>query len=168
MIVVMPAGHTGPFTFGAPDALPIDEFVHEFQDDIKPYIESHYPVRTGPESTAIAGLSMGGAQTLEIAIRGLPDFGYVGVFSSGVFSAAQNDEWEKNYAAQLDDTAARSDLKLLWFATGADDFLLGTTKATVALFEKHGFDATFVESAGGHTWINWREYLHEFTPQLFK
>ncbi|HZF28469.1 MAG TPA: alpha/beta hydrolase-fold protein [Gammaproteobacteria bacterium] len=171
MIVVMPAGHTGPFTLNAAagaGGLPIDEFVKDFQRDIKPYVESHYTVRTDRKSTAIAGLSMGGAQTLEIAIQNLQDYGYVGVFSSGVFSAPQSDEWAQRYAKQLDDPHAKAGLDVLWFATGADDFLLPTTKATVGLFEKHGFKPVFVQSTGAHTWINWRNYLHEFAPQLFK
>jgi enterochelin esterase-like enzyme len=171
MIVAMPAGHTGPFNLGGAAGLGIDEFVREFERDIRPYVEKHYTIRTGPKSTAIAGLSMGGAQTLEIAIKHLKDFGYVGVFSSGVLGgngASAVDDWGARNAAQLDDKAARSSLALLWFSTGKDDFLLQTTKATVALFEKHGFKPTFKESTGGHTWINWREYLHEFAPQLFK
>ncbi|HEX5046404.1 MAG TPA: alpha/beta hydrolase-fold protein [Gammaproteobacteria bacterium] len=168
MIVVMPAGHTGPFVGGGAGGLPIDEFVRDFQRDIKPYVETHYTVRTDRKSTAIAGLSMGGAQTLEIAIQNLQDFGYVGVFSSGVFSVAQSDEWAQRYAKQLDDPRAKSGLSVLWFSTGSDDFLLETTKATVAMLEKHGFEPVFVQSAGGHTWINWRNYLHDFAPQLFK
>jgi len=173
MLVVMPAGHTGPFNLGGGGAagLGIDQFVREFERDIRPYVEHNYPVKTGPKQTAIAGLSMGGAQTLEISIKHLKDFGYVGVFSSGVLGgngANAVDDWGVKYAAQLDDKAARSQLALLWFSTGKDDFLLQTTKATVALFEKHGFKPTFKESAGGHTWINWREYLDQFAPQLFK
>jgi enterochelin esterase family protein len=166
----MPAGHTGPFNRGG-GALGIDEFVREFERDIRPFVERSYPVLTGPRSTAIAGLSMGGAQTLEIAIKHLKDFGYVGVFSSGVLGgsgASAVDDWGAKYAAQLDDKSAREALELLWFSTGKDDRLLPTTKATVALFEKHGFQPTFKESAGGHTWINWREYLSQFAPQLFK
>jgi len=171
MLVVMPAGHTGPFNRSGAAGLGIDEFVREFEGDIRPFVERSYPVQTGPKSTAIAGLSMGGAQTLEIAIKHLKDFGYVGVFSSGVLGgngASAVDDWGVKNAAQLDDKAARSSLALLWFSTGKDDFLLPTTNATVALFEKHGFKPTFKESTGGHTWINWRDYLHEFAPQLFK
>jgi enterochelin esterase family protein len=167
MIVVMPAGHNGPFTFGA-GPLPLDEFVREFHADIEPYVERHYAVRTDRKSTAIAGLSMGGAQTLELAIRRLGDFGYVGVFSSGVFGVTENDEWETRYRTQLDDASARSGLELLWFATGEDDFLLSVTEATVAMLERHGFDVTYEKTKGGHTWINWREYLHRFASQLFK
>lgn len=54
------------------------------------------------------------------------------------------------------------------FATGTEDFLMPVTEATVAMLEQHGFDVDFHKSGGGHTWINWREYLHEFAPLLFK
>ena len=77
-------------------------------------------------------------------------------------------EWEKANAATLDDAALKKDLKLLWFATGKDDFLLTTTKATLDLLKKHGFTPVYKETAGGHTWINWRDYLVEFAPQLFQ
>ncbi len=57
---------------------------------------------------------------------------------------------------------------MFWFSTGSEDGLMPTTKATVEMFKKHGFDAVFKESPGGHTWLNWRNYLVEFTPQLFQ
>jgi enterochelin esterase family protein len=77
-------------------------------------------------------------------------------------------EWEKLHAAKLDDPALKKGLKLLWFGTGKDDFLLTTTRATVDLFKKHGFSPVYNESPGGHTWINWRNYLAEFAPMLFQ
>jgi enterochelin esterase-like enzyme len=167
MVVVMPDGHTGPFTIG-PGGLALEEFEREFQTDIKPFVESHYRVKTDRADTAIAGLSMGGAQTLDIAMTDLSDYGYVGVFSSGVFDVAQNSSWEERFGEALDDSALKRGLDLVWFATGRDDFLLETSKATVALLEKHGFTAEFHESTGGHTWINWREYLATFAPKLFR
>jgi enterochelin esterase-like enzyme len=77
-------------------------------------------------------------------------------------------DWEKEHLAVLDNEVLRKNLKLLWFATGSDDFLLNTTKTTVEMLKKHGFSPVYKESAGGHTWINWRNYLLEFAPQLFK
>ena len=71
------------------------------------------------------------------------------------------------HAAKLADPALKKGL-LLWFATGKDDFLLTTTQATVALFEKQGFSPVVRQTDGGHTWINWRNYLVEFTPLLFR
>jgi len=171
MIVAMPAGHQGPFGGTGAGSLGIDGFVREFDRDIRPYVEKHYTIRAGAKSTAIAGLSMGGAQTLEIAVRHLKDFGYVGVFSSGVLGgngAGAVDAWGMQHAVQLDDKTARTSLALVWFATGKDDFLLPTTNATVAMLEKHGLHPIFHGSDGGHVWSNWRDYLHEFAPQLFK
>lgn len=167
MIVVMPRGHTGPL--GAGGALAqMPDFVAEFQQDIKPYIESHYPLLGDRNNTAIAGLSMGGQQTLDIAASHLNDYGWVGVFSSGVFSIATNNQWETAHSAALDDARLKQGLKLVWFATGSDDMLLPTSRATVDMLKKHKFDVNFHESTGGHTWINWREYLHSFAPLLFR
>ncbi|MDZ4782232.1 MAG: alpha/beta hydrolase-fold protein [Planctomycetia bacterium] len=175
MIVVMPAGHTGPFSFGAPPppstdgrpSLGANDFESDFANDIRPYIEKNYRVLTDRKDRAIAGLSMGGAQTLNVALKNIDDYAYVGVFSSGVFlrNAA---EWEKENEAALASASGKEGLKLLWLNTGTDDFLMPRTKETVDLFKKHGFNPVFVESTGGHTWINWRNYLNEFAPQLFQ
>jgi enterochelin esterase-like enzyme len=168
MIVVMPDGHTARFGGGGAGGLNMADFVREFDADIKPHVERSYRARTAREDTAIAGLSMGGAQTLDIAFGDLSSYAYVGVFSSGVFGIADNSDWESAHSAQLADAALKRDLELVWFSTGKDDFLLDTTKATVAMLEKHGFDVVYEESAGGHTWIVWREYLAKFAPQLFR
>lgn len=77
-------------------------------------------------------------------------------------------EWEAAHAKMLGDPALKKGLRLLWFATGKDDFLLRTTEATVDLLKKHGFNPVYKETEGGHTWINWRLYLNEFAPQLFQ
>lgn len=175
MIVVMPAGHTGPFGFGAPAApaadgrpnLGANAFEQDFSKDIRPYIEKHYRVLTDRPNRAIAGLSMGGAQTLNIAVPNLKDFAYVGVFSSGLLNRNTAD-WEKANQATLDDASAKDGLKLFWFATGSQDFLLNQTRQTIEIFKKHGFNPVFKESTGGHTWINWQQYLNEFAPQLFR
>jgi len=192
MVVVMPAGHTsrGP---GSPiGRAATEEFVTDFTTAVMPYIEENYRVLTDRANTAIAGLSMGGGQTLNIAVPRLERFAYVGVFSSGLIGAFPAPEarepgaapagaggppvsapmtaadWEAINAAKLDDAAAKKGLRLLWFATGKDDRLLPTTQATVDLLKKHRFAPVFKESPGGHTWINWRNYLVEFVPQLFQ
>jgi enterochelin esterase family protein len=185
MVVVMPAGHTSRTNANAVGRSATDEFVGDFVNDVMPYVEKHYRVLTDRPNTAIAGLSMGGLQTLEVAIPRLDRFAYVGVYSSGLIGAFPNAggrgaasaaapapagpvEWETINAAKLDDANLKKGLRLLWFGTGKEDFLLTTTNATVDLFKRHGFSPVFVESPGGHTWINWRNYLSEFAPQLFK
>ena len=75
--------------------------------------------------------------------------------------------WEEQHRDMLDNKDLRKGLKLLWFATGSEDFLLDTTKSSVDMLKKHGFSPIFKETGGGHTWTNWRYYLNEFAPQLF-
>lgn len=207
MIVVMPAGHTngptpgmgGPAPAQASPAGDLDEFTQDFTMAIRPYIEKNYRVRTGRENRAIAGLSMGGSQTLNIAIAHLNDFAYIGVFSSGLTGGGGGrgrgptraapapaataapasgaattpappfgEAWEKRNLAMLNNAAAKKGLKVLWFSTGKADFLLETTRSTVDLLSRHGFTPKYIESEGGHTWINWRDYLSQFAPLLFQ
>lgn len=177
MIVVMPAGHTSRFARfpGAPRPA-TDEFTEDFVEDIMPYVESHYRVRPERQSRALAGLSMGGGQTLTIGMANLDKFAYLGVFSSGVFgivprAGATNrpagPSFEERNQAALDDPALKEGLKLVWFATGKDDFLVETSRATVAMLKKYKFDVVYKETEGAHTWMVWRAYLNEFAPQLF-
>jgi enterochelin esterase family protein len=190
MIVVMPAGHTRLFRFGGgrggrgrggrSGAAQPDEFVQDFVNDIMPFVEKNYRVYTDQEHRAIAGLSMGGSQTLNIAVPHLDQFAYVGVFSSGVFGITGRGRggegstppagptWEERNKEVLDNPELKKGLRLAWFSTGKDDFLIATSRATVEMLKKHGFDAEFHESSGAHTWINWRNYLNEFAPQLFQ
>ena len=213
MIVVMPAGHqpagatgrggTAPDTAAAAPA--VNPFTSEFITDMLPYIEKHYRTINDRSHRAIAGLSMGGGQTLDIAFTHLSMFAQIGVFSSGASlgggrrgAAPPADAasgrgaalttvetapaaaaagaptstpglaaWEKNHLADLDNASLKKGTRLVWFSTGKDDRLITNSKSTVDLLKKHGFDAIFLESAGAHSWFNWRNYLIEFTPQLF-
>jgi enterochelin esterase-like enzyme len=90
------------------------------------------------------------------------------VAAATVPAASTAAEWEKEHEANLSNASLKKGLKLLWFATGKEDFLLTTTTATIDLFKKHGFNPVYTETPGGHTWINWRNYLNEFVPQLFR
>ena len=166
MILVMPAGHTTPvWVWG--QSLDTSDFEKDFEQDILPYVEGHYRVLADRRHRAIAGLSMGGMQTLNISIPHLKQFAYVGVFSSGWFPGVL-EKAEKQFASALDDSEAKKGLKLVWFATGKEDFLMGATRNTIGLLKRHGFDVEFHESGGGHTWENWRDYLHQFAPRLFQ
>ena len=117
-----------------------------------PYAETHYRVLRDRQHRAIAGLSMGGAHTLNIAV---PHAGRVCLrrrvqlrHHSGSFRLAGPVPLRRlvrpgnsSTLAELDNAAAKKDWKLFWFSTGKDDFLLATTKATVELFQKHGYHA---------------------------
>lgn len=180
MVVVMPMGHTGPFAFGPGGnnfQQQMEQFLRDFAEDLRPQVERRYRVSQERRHRAIAGLSMGGAQTLDIAIPHLSDYAYIGVFSSGVFGIAggppggnaQGPSWEERHAEVLDNAELKQGLRLVWFATGKDDFLLSTSQATVEMLKSHGFKVTYQETEGGHTWINWREhYLPQFVQLLFQ
>jgi enterochelin esterase family protein len=185
MIVVMPAGHTPGGSTGAGGISGmVDAFSEDFVNAVMPYVEANYRVLKNRRDRAIAGLSMGGMQTLNVSISDLGRFSYIGVFSSGVFGMAPRTpakkesgkpstgesppSWEEQHAAMLGNAELKKDLKLLWFATGSEDFLVETTRSTVEMFKKHGFSPVYKETGGGHTWANWRDYLHEFAPQLFR
>ncbi len=188
MVIVMPSGHIRPWesepgaaapAAGAPPNPPADAFEQDFLTDIMPFIEEHYRVYRDRRHRAIAGLSMGGSQTLNLAFADLERFGYVGVFSSGLIgsfgarrggagAAEAGPSWEERHAAVLEDARLRAGLELLWFATGREDFLIETSRSTVELLRRHGFEVVFRETEGGHTWINWRDYLEQFAPELFR
>ena len=68
----------------------------------------------------------------------------------------------------LDNPKLKKGVKLIWKSTGREDNLITRSRATVELLKRHGFKPVFLESAGAHTWINWRDYLGEFAPQLFR
>ena len=178
MIVVMPMGHTGPFRFGPPNDGSFErqmrEFVDDFVLDLKPHVESLYRIHGDQAHRAIAGLSMGGAQALDIASSHLEDYGYVGVFSPGIFGIAggfggtpPSTKWEDEHLAILDNADAKRGLNLVWFGCGREDFLVQMSNATVKMLRSHKFDVVYRESEGGHTWSNWRSDLHEFAPLLF-
>jgi hypothetical protein len=124
--------------------------------------------------------------TLNIAIPNLQRFAYIGVYSSGLMgeggdggrggrgnaaatpAPAAANSWEGRNLKTLDNAALKKGVKLVWFSTGKDDFLIDTTRASVDLLKRRGFTVTYEESTGGHTWINWRNYLDTFAPQLFQ
>src|SRR5581483_10530524 len=130
MIVVMPAGHTRPFGPGMPRPQnATEEFVQDFTQDVMPYVEKNYRVIADRSHRAIAGLSMGGNQTLNIAIPHLDEFAYIGVFSSGLIGgfggrvaaagaapapAPQNapSPWEDQHLSMLDNAGLKKGLKL--------------------------------------------------------
>jgi enterochelin esterase family protein len=195
MIVVMPAGHQPGVPFGpgapppatAPPQTPtVNPFTNEFITDMVPYVEKHYRTINDRQHRAIAGLSMGGSQTLDIAFTHLGMFAEIGVFSSGASlgggrgrgaaaaAAAPatppppRPDWEATHLADLDNASLKKGTKLIWLSTGKDDNLIANTRSTVELLKKHGFEPVFIESPGAHSWFNWRNYLIEFTPQLFQ
>ena len=130
--------------------------------DIVPYIEKHYRAIANKDSRAIAGLSMGGGHVLSATNNNPGMFSYIGVFSSG--PGATSDMLEKQLTA-----LKASGVKLYWIGAGATDMARPGAMNLSAVVKKIGFaNNVYRETPGGHTWFNWRIYLGEFAPLLFR
>lgn len=166
MIVVMPAGHT-PDRPGA-NLLGNQDFGNDLLKDLIPAIDKGFRTDARPQSRAMAGLSMGGAHTIQFGLPHSDVFRYIGIFSMGLGMNNQDDI--KRYEQQNGAALARSgkELKLVYYAMGKDDFLHGTAAPTRAMLDRAGIRHVYNESSGGHTWINWRRYLEDFAPRLFR
>ena len=164
MIIVMPAGHT-PDRPGA-DMLTNTDFRDDFLKDLIPYVDAHYRTIAKPDARAMAGLSMGGAHTIQNGLTHPELFHYIGIFSMGLQSAEQASAYAARNDAALRQGAKA--FKLVYYAMGKDDFLYATVAPTRATLDKYGISHVYNESGGGHTWINWRRYLADFAPRLFK
>lgn len=181
MLVVMPNGslpRPANFPRFTPGQTPSPEFAKamaalqqrftdELLKDIVPHVEKNFRVRDGAENRALAGLSMGGGQTLAAVTTNPDQFAYVGVWSAGLLGGAE--EWEKRNATFLDSAdKVNKTVKLFSISVGDKDFALAGSKNLAELLKKHGLKNELHVSGGGHTWINWRHYLNEFAPQLFQ
>jgi enterochelin esterase-like enzyme len=176
MIVVMPNGSL-PRPPAAPGATPgpgpfVDRFAEHLMKDIIPYVEKNFRVEAKRERRAIAGLSMGGMQTLGVVMTYPDQFAYAGVFSAGIASFRPNtnavEEFEQRYQKTLSDQKSfNKNVKLFWFSIGAKDFLHKANEDAMDVMKRHGIRFVSNESEGGHTWINWRHYLSQFAPMLF-
>lgn len=166
MIVVMPFGHATPY--GAPVAaggVTNDALFEEYLlKDVIPTVEARYRVAPGRANRAIAGLSMGGGQTLRIGM------GHLDLFSSvASFSGAVPADFETRFAAQLKDPqGVNAKLKTLWIGCGQQDSLFPRSKNLSDLLTKHGIKHTFRATEGVHNFTVWRKYLAEFAPLLFR
>ena len=109
MIMVMPAGHTSRAARVSGER---DPFAAEFLGDIMPYVDKHYRTQTGRAHRAMAGLSMGGGQTMNIGVPHMDQFGYLGVFSSGVFGQTRmpGPPFEEQHKAALENAAFKKGL----------------------------------------------------------
>jgi enterochelin esterase-like enzyme len=147
------------------------KFEEHLVKDVVPFVEKNYRTLTGKDNRAIAGLSMGGAHTQTITNNNPGMFSYIGVYSMGIMNmgpqnqdAAKLEEERNGKLIKLKD----SGYKLYWVACGKDDFVYKSVIALRSSLDKAGLKYTYRESTGGHTWANWRIYLSEFAPMLFR
>lgn len=169
MLVVMPFGRPGQAVTFGPTATPAAavgrQFPNDVLDDVLPFVEKVYRISGKADERAIAGLSMGGAQTLEIALNHPDLFHYVGAFSSAIFGG----DPAQAYGPVFNDAAgANKKLKLFYLYCGDADFLFEANKTFHAALDQKGIKHTFTVSPDGHVWRNWRDYLADFAPRLFR
>jgi enterochelin esterase-like enzyme len=166
MIVVMPSGWTpsGGQVMTA-DATK-DPFNDELLKDIIPFVEANYRTMGTPDARALSGLSMGGIQTLNIGLHNLGTFRYLAVMSSGWTTEQDREFFYKAEAAKI--AKYNSALKLFWWGWGETDIARANGLAVIDKFKSQGVRIETRETPGGHTWENWRLYLHEVAPKLFR
>jgi enterochelin esterase family protein len=142
-----------------------DAFNDDLTKVVLPFIDAHYHTIADRDHRAIAGLSMGGLQALDIALDDSADFSYVGIFSSGWFPNLQKEEEDTDVAQYH---ASGKPFRLFWVNAGQYDIALQNSDTTVAILKKAGINVEQHQSHGFHAWNNWRDYLNEFAPLLFK
>ena len=181
MLVVMPNGslprptNMPTFTPGTPPspeataamAAMQDRFTNELMKEVVPTVEKSFRVLTGRENRALAGLSMGGGQTLRVLTTNPDQFAYFAIWSAGIGRDGQ--QWEERNKEFLGKAEqVNRDVKLLSVVVGDKDFALNGSKALAELLTKHGIKNELKITGGGHTWINWRQYLRDLAPRLFE
>lgn len=136
--------------------------------DIMKFVESNYRIEADKNSRAIAGLSMGGFHSLHISRYYPNTFDYVGLFSAAILPS--QDKSHEVYT-DIEGTLKKqmeNGYELYWIGMGKTDFLYEAGKEYRAMLDEMGFDYQYRESEGGHIWKNWRIYLSEFVPLLFR
>jgi enterochelin esterase family protein len=169
-VVVMPFGYGDPpGSAAAASAGPgfsstVAQFSRDLLEDVIPFIDAHYRVYADRDHRAIAGLSMGGDESLEIGLNHLDLFSYVGGFSAALTAGS----FQKDFAALTADPASASKkLHVLWIGCGTSDTLYSVNQSFAKFLEDGSIKHTFHSSDGAHTWMVWRHYLNEFAPLLF-
>ena len=169
MLIVMMDGNFGSGGITGFGEQSLRMFENELKQNVIPIVEKNYRVATDGGSRALAGLSMGGLQTLYAGVRNTQMFSYLGVFSSGWFSnqpALSNPQYEfmKNNARDIN-----RNLKSFWIAMGGkEDIAYNNCKIMMGKFDELGIKYSYSEYPGGHTWPVWRNNLYNFAQLLFE
>jgi enterochelin esterase-like enzyme len=171
MLVVMPLGYGAPEVL-APDSgvfrdraitdRNFDKFRETLLGEVIPRVEAAYQVVKDRNARAIAGLSMGGAESLLTGLNTLDKFAWVGAFSSGGIT----EEFEKEFPGL--DAKSTEGLRLLWVACGTDDRLVEINRKLRAWLASKNIKHVDIETPGAHTWMVWRRNLAEFSSLLFR
>jgi len=176
MIVVMPLGYgtmdmitRGWAVWRDPEttARNFRDFGRVLYQEIIPRVKAEYPLSEKPEDHAIAGLSMGGAETLLVGLNHTDDFAYIGAFSAGGIG---DSNFLSLFPAITPQTGAQvqSKLKLLWISCGEQDGLFQPNQKLIAWLKEQGMQPKAVATPGMHVWMVWRDNLSNLAPLLFQ
>ena len=148
MIVVMPLGYGSS-----------GDVTKSVVSEILPQVEAAYRVVGSRDGRAVAGLSKGAMESLEIAFQHPDLFSWIGSFSAGDMLHS-----DPPILADL----PKPDFRLLWISCGTDEDLIAPNRELVSFLEANDFEVTAVETPGGHTWMVWHENLIRFAQLLFQ
>ena len=175
MVVVMPWGHALPFGARPPEGQPTNNDVFEtyLLKDVVPLIESHYRLSSDRRQRAVVGLSMGGAQALQIGLRHPQRFGTVGLFGAGMTRADFDVRYGALFAGvKTSKSTGKSSggprRDLLFIGVGKQDGVLARARELAEALRDRGELVTYHETDGGHTYPVWRKLLVEAAPSLFQ
>lgn len=165
MIVVMPNGRArkndraeGNVFASAPA---FETFESDLLKDLIPFIDSHYSVKPGRENRAIAGLSMGGGQSLNFGLTHLDTFAWIGGFSSAPNTKAPA-------ALAPDPDATKKELKLLWISCGDKDGLIDISQKLHAYLKEKDVPHIWHVDSGNHSFPVWKNDLYLFAQRIFR
>jgi enterochelin esterase-like enzyme len=168
MLVVMSLGYGTMELVHAPFRDPslrkksFDLFEQSLLKEVIPAVEKSYSVSRNQKDRALAGLSMGGAESLVVGLNNLDTFGSIGAFSSGGIPTEYAAVWPKL------DAKANDKLKVFWMACGKQDGLFEANNKVDAFLKERGVKHDYVITEGAHTWLVWRRNLAAFAPLLFQ
>jgi enterochelin esterase-like enzyme len=171
MIIVMTLGYGAPeiVARGGPGFRDttvrqrnFDNYRQALLTEVIPMVERDYQASTKQVDRAIAGLSMGGAESLYVGLNNPSTFAWIGAFSSGGLT--------EDFAAQFPAVTSKinSEIKLLWIACGTDDRLIEFNHKAIAWLKTKDVKLTPIETPGAHTWMVWRRNLVDFSSLLFR
>jgi len=169
MLIVMTDGNVGGGGIASFGERTLQQFENELKRVVIPFVEKNYRAKTDPKDRGLAGLSMGGLQTLYAGIRNHQQFSYLGVFSSGWF-ANNTTLSDPQYAFMKEHASAiNSNIKQLWVSMGGnEDIAHNNCQVMLKKFDELGIKYTYSEYPGGHAWPVWRHDLYKFSQVLFK
>ena len=145
-----------------------DNFINDLRDDLMPYMEEHYPIKTGRENTAVCGLSMGGRESLYIGLTMCDRIGYIGAFEPAIGVLPYNVE-EGLFTAEtmtLPDEYKNS--TLLMIVKGQSDGTVGEWPLTYhKTLENNGVPHIYYDMPGGHDFSVWNNGFYNFAKRIF-